>query len=74
MGPPGESAEQHGCQSDRKHRAGRLGAAPQPLVPPPRERRGGAAGAGRRVLGRGRPGREVAAGVCCVCVLMWHSP
>lgn len=41
---------------------------------PPRERRGGAAGAGRRVLGRGRPGREVAAGVCCVCVLMWHSP
>lgn len=47
---------------------------PHSLPFPPRERRGGAAGAGRRVLGRGRPGREVAAGVCCVCVLMWHSP
>lgn len=47
MGPPGESAEQQGCWSDRRHWDGRLGAAPQPPVPP-RERHGGGAGAGRR--------------------------
>lgn len=62
MGPPGESAEQQGCQSDRKHRAGRLGAAPQPPVPPPGATRwcsrGGAprSGSGAAGAGGGREG------------------
>lgn len=63
------SAERQGCRSDRRQRDGRLGAAPQPPLSP-RERRGGAAGAGRRVPGRGRPGREVVAGVRRARMLM----